>query len=363
MLWKLTTEGLGKTSIRRYNATLRRQERLPRKIWSKLSNEELYGLVNRLNAEIETKTRIAEIKKEINYSHAYFSASDFEEFSDFVKLSSQKTKWANTKLQLLRNYYFKFFLEQNTYITRQTQKSKELNFYHWILSEKKLNIRTVQAVVQIINQFHAFLEDKYEDVEYHKFSKKKIPLTLAKQMMRKRETRAYISPDEYRVICDHIPHHLVPFVFLAYNYGLRLSETLSFTVQKIYRSHIEVNDQQCTKVGLRTDPKDNESRDVEHNFNSAEELYKLVVNIKEVHKDYLSRKFSKTTKLLAEKGLIKRHVDFHSLRHSFCTNLTNKALKENLELNEVRLQMGHEDLRTMQRYLKATKHREKINVF
>lgn len=324
-------------------------QRLPRKLYNKLSKQDLQDLVTRLNYNEDREKRMRERFK---INSAFIPNSFLKEFyelleSEIPTLEVVQGNWAHLERHFLR-YFIQF--GANPMEWHRDHQAQWCNY----LFETGLGPRSLRSIVQISNRFVKFLHWKRPN---------EIPLMIFKPISKARfrkfsvewdesdrgRKRSYISELNYAQMVKKIPNEIKSVFILCYKFGLRRGESMGLYERPecVKKGYLHINKQlkQYTRDHeLKLDTtKGRAARKVPYWYSSPEEVYNLIQKMVVLCPDEYSRKFSEFCKSI--------ELDFtvHDCRHTFITNAVNE---KDVRLNEVRLAVGHTDLRVTSGYLR-----------
>ncbi len=235
-----------------------------------------------------------------------------------------------------------------------------LKDYETHLIHKKSNkVNTVHSNMKIIRKLFndAVMEDKLEESE-NPFRKYKIKTEPT--------TRAYLTDEELSKIekldlkvDSNMNHHRNIYIFAAYAGGLRISDILTLKWKNFNGEHVIIKIHK-TKMPLSVKlpqraldivnfykPKKVDSEHFIFPFLSNDIDYK---DPKVLHNAISSATAytNKELKTIAKLAKVKKHISFHTSRHTFAT----RALRKGMRIEYVSKLMGHAAIKETQIYAK-----------
>lgn len=229
----------------------------------------------------------------------------------------------------------------------------------YLIHSKSNKINTVHSNMKIIRKLFndAVMEDKLEESE-NPFRKYKIKTEPT--------TRAYLNDEELAKIeklelnlDSNMNHHRNIYVFAAYAGGLRISDILTLKWNNFNGEHVIIKIHK-TKMPLSVKlpqraldilnlykPKKVNSEHFIFPFLSNDIDYSVP---KTLHNAISSATAytNKELKVIAKLAKVKKHISFHTSRHTFAT----RALKKGMRIEYVSKLMGHAQIKETQIYAK-----------
>lgn len=146
----------------------------------------------------------------------------------------------------------------------------------------------------------------------------------------------FLTPNEFNrlMMVVHKPYHKAAFV-LAFTCGLRISEVTNLKQENI--------DRQTNQLRIK-ESKGGKSRNIPYNKKVSRYLKHIPMKIG-------IRTLQASLKRAMLRAGIKKDIHFHSLRHSFASNM----LRGGASLKVVQQLMGHSNISTTNIYLHTTK--------
>jgi len=327
-------------------------ERLPTKRYRSMRDdlEELKKFIVRLNQEVPVEQRTIET---IEIRHAYIDEKLLDTYKEFLKAqipSNLKDRYIY-EFNTLKKYFLKFFI--NTLGIPdpiQWHKIHKTEWANYLLENKEVprSMRSKKEITSAANRFMAWLHDRRpEEVPPLRFDP--ISKAKAKEVEADREREGdthiplFIKDDDWKIIEKALPDHLRSVVLLAYNYGLRRSETLGLTVQDVRHGFLSVERQLVAYTDKKPkcgSLKGKEKRKVPHWCGTPDEVHSLISEIVLMSPDTLTAKWTEFIEKL------KLDYTFHDLRHTWITKMIR--LKEH---RDVQLAAGHKNITTTMDYL------------
>ncbi len=329
--------------------------RLPRATYSNcLSREELDQFVARLNGR-ESRRAINEIKTKL----AFLSVKTFEGFRDLLSAEIPNQNNAKVLYHNLHRYCLSFFVDKMGLKDPLEWKAAEAKFGMALLDEleageqhlrifkRKMSIRTIVGLVQLLNRFVYYLHQRQPtEIPYIKFepiSRARFRNYQAILKMEQDEIGKYFVPDEHwLLILRELPLEIRPWICLQYQYGLRRGEVVGLSLVDIKQGFLSVERQlKSSGENPQYKPlKNRMTRRVPHWFTAPADTYDLIEGAEALHPDTLGAKFAECMERL---GFPYRT---HDLRRTFIT----RALRLQSPV-DVQRAAGHSDLRVTMLYM------------
>jgi len=254
-----------------------------------------------------------------------------EQTKSELRLRGYSPKTTNSYLNCLTSYFQ--FKKVNL------NKIDENNIKTFLLNKqkKKYAPQTINLYLNAIKFFYREVLKIPEPINL-KFAKrtKKLPIVLSRQEIKK-----------ITDIIKNLKHKLI--ISLSYGAGLRISEIINLKVKDINLGELTIHlkNAKGKKDRITIFP------------NSIKNDLKVLITTKSPDDFvFLSERGGKlserTLQKVFKKGLknakIKKDATFHSLRHSFATNL----LENGVDVRHVQELLGHQNIRTTQIYTQVT---------
>jgi integrase len=340
MRWKILKDR-NTFSVRRWNNG--KLERLPSSQYSDIRDniDDLDKFVKRLNAPYEAKIKV-------EFSHAFINDSLLADYFNYLSSQIPTQSFAKTEFAYLKNYALTFFIsELHLNRVEEWYAVHETKWAKYLLSKKvPKSVKTKRDIVNALNRFVVWLHKKRPTeitlVKFQPISPAKFKEVNALRILNKevRETKLIAAEDWKKIHLSASPT-ILPFIMLAYHYGLRRSETLGCVPGIIKNGYLEVN-QQLRQLGVYAPLKGRLSRKVPHWFAKPGDAFMWVSNAQTnvMHPSTLTHTWND---LMERLGM---DYDFHDLRHSFITH----AMRAHPP-RDVQLAAGHQNIQTTMKYL------------
>lgn len=195
-----------------------------------------------------------------------------------------------------------------------------------------------------INQYHATLRLVFEkiykipfnfDIPYARRANK-LPVVLSRRDI-----------DDVLNVIKNPKHKLL--IALSYGAGLRVSEAINLKVKDIDLEELTLHIKQAKGAKDRITIFPEKLRNGINNLITSKESHQFLFESARGGK-LTSRTAQKIFANALKKAGIKKEATFHSLRHSFATHL----LENGVDIRYVQELLGHQNIRTTQRYTQVT---------
>lgn len=321
---------------------------------TKIKRSQFYQVVYELNGKRKTiSTKTSDKEEATKFLNSFIPGNPEKQItnSPLLKLSEFKEEYINyAKLRFSKSYVersiepaFKFLIEYAGDIPLKQLDLKTIdNFiiakYNKSKSAAALYYRTLKSAFS-----KAVVWNYLEDNPIKKIKAPKVP----------KSNPVFISENELNLILEKTQDEQLKNIFkVAFFTGMRLAEILNMrsywidTQQNII-SLKNSNDFTTKSKKERIIPIHPRitSIVIKQNSNSDDFIFNRKINSK-YNEDYVSKQFKKA--LRAAK--LNDQIHFHSLRHSFASNLVQKGVN----LYVVKELLGHEDIKTTQIYSHLT---------
>lgn len=282
---------------------------------------------------------------------------EFDSHLSFTKTSLPKTlsEYASEYSEFIRNTFSKKYLSSvQLSFRKMIEHLGDINLQ--VISTKdtqKFLTETRQRTKKGAELYHRTLKAafnralEWEYIDNNPFLKIRLPKTY-------KEHPIFIAKSELDVILTSTQNHLLKEIFItAFYSGLRLGEIVNMKWNWIDldRGIITVlHDENFVNKGKkdRIIPMVNAVKEIflrqakcKTNSISSEFVFTRIPGIK-FNEDYVSRKFKRAVR----KANLSDKIHFHTLRHSFASNLVQSGI----DLYVIKELLGHEDVRTTQIY-------------
>jgi integrase/recombinase XerC len=302
------------------------------------------NITNKRN-KITTKTTS---KKEANkflceFEKKYNSNSLIKSISiqDFIKyFKSHKTELTKKVI----DYYTKEFIafQDFTKIAIKDITQIYLNNYKDYLNNKNLKNSTVKTkLARVLYVLNFAKESNFIDSNI----KYKLPKISVVQIQ-----KDFLTTIEFQELLSYCKNNeLKDIIQIAFETGLRLNESINLQWHCIDFNNklLTLNNKTYTTKNrkIRIIPLNNTALEIlQSRFNNKQSEYVFTYNSNKWCVSTLQYKFKRLCKLIFGKY---KNISFHSLRHSFASNLElNKT-----SLNTIKELLGHSNIATTQRYL------------
>jgi len=222
---------------------------------------------------------------------------------------------------------------------------------------------TISKQQQATNRFLEWLHDRnpkvFPSVRLKAYSRSK--MRAYRLRWKTKSVGKYIPDHHIKIILENIDPKIRPYVWRQQAYGLRLQESMACLPEDIKGDYLRIHQQLVAIPDGKPQYdilKDREERKVPHWFASKKEAYNDFTKTDWLlHPATYSHKFAEEMERLTEKfsrQLKGEKLDYatHDLRRTFITN----CFKKGIVPDEIRLAVGHSDIRTTMKYAKD--HRE-----
>lgn len=315
-------------------------QRYPAAKYKKLPGQEIEALVRRLNTTYEIERRLAE--ERYNFDHAYINKNSLELFETHLKKNAEDRGHVGTTMTRLKVYVFDYFVNKCQLPDPSRWHLKEDSWGTWLLN-KDLSPTVIRKIVATANRFTQFLVDRvYPEMQAARILEpvganvlREMSAKLVKEKSRKTK---YIKEAVFNQILEKAAQEdpeILPNIKLCYSFGLRISETLGLSREKLLKESLLVDEQGDGVVNGKQTKRSTKSfsRRVPYWNMSAKEAWQLIQAIKPMHHNTLIKRVNW---LLADFG----HTS-HDFRRTFITNSFRKA-----HWKDVMKAAGHRDVRT-----------------
>ncbi|MFA6978630.1 MAG: tyrosine-type recombinase/integrase [Ignavibacteriaceae bacterium] len=287
------------------------------------------------------------------------------ECSHHIKENRSSSYWRSVKIAL--RYFVEYFGEQRSISSIQLREIEDfvIHLRHIVKKGYVVYFRNLKAA------FNKAIDWKY--ISENHFLKIKLP-------KRQKASPAYISSEQFPKILCHVTIAVIRFIILtAYYTGMRLNELVNMTWKNVdlVARIITVGDDEFTTKGrnqryipicdelyevlVRISPsKTEKTSPIVLSINKADNGKRYVFSKSNGMRwtgDYISKKFKNACKAAG----IDNSIHFHSLRHSFASNLVQKGVS----LYAIKELLGHSSITTTEIYshLNMDSLREAIKTF
>lgn len=360
-------------SIRRYarEAGKTKWFRLPIDEYDReATNEhELRAFVKRLNKSLDTE--LSRAKEAYDIQHEFLSQKILDEYAEYVHSKSTDASAADVIIKRTFKSFLAFFVNRMQlndpvdWFSQQSvwgaallnQKPKTMTDAKWekirlLPAGERQAAKTIRDTVMFANRFYKWLHTRHPKLFplliFEPLSRAQLRLHDGKRQLDKRsETLGQFIPEkDWKVIEKSLPADIYPFVWLAYNFGLRRAETLAIRPEDIKKGYLHP-DRQLVAIPSPDSPnfgplKSRLSRKVSYWFTTPDEAYDVVSRIeKRMHTATLSRRVAAAMLKLGFS------YQMHDCRRTWIT----RALRSGKSLAEVRDCAGHSSIETTNRYL------------
>jgi integrase len=358
MKWGLTKEkqrGALRFVIKRWNPDLGRPERLPVTEYQHIreKEDELREFVKRLNAPLAAITKV-------DFKHAFINDELLTEYLEYLQTKITTQSVARTQFGYLKNYVLNYFIgtldlmnPNDWYAVHQTKWAQYLLNHEVVRAAK-----TKRDVVIEANRFLEWLADRRgNEIKFKRlepFTRKRLDSVDAQRKLEGDfHDRKIITDDHWALIEKRLPTAIRAHTHIAYNYGLRRSETLGLKSTDVKKGYLSV-ERQLWKVKdkfVEAPTKGKMTRKVPHWFATPAAAYHWIESIQQnpmspwqltkIWRDYVKGLTDANGKSM---GL---DYDFHDLRHTFVT----KAMRAQSKPRDVQLAAGHKHISVTMQYL------------
>jgi hypothetical protein len=332
------------------------------------SREEIERIARQLN--LRDASEIKRAKEAYEWRHTFITESLMESYKEHLTANIVSKGWRESLYKYARknmNWFIDKCKESDPLEWKRLQARWTMALFceltgtdadRYRMWDDAIHPDTISKQVQATNRLLEWLHDNYPknfpSIRLKAYSKSKMKDYRAR--WKSRVVGRYIPDDHAEVILKHIDAKLKPYVWLQLNFGLRRQEAMAIRPKNIYKDHLLIDEQlvALTDGEAQYDLlKDKESRKVSYWFAKAKEVSEMVRDIDWLmHPDTYSHRFA--DELVRIQGLHAKELKSfrldvyctHDLRRTFCSN----AFRAQKIPDEIRLCMGHEDIRTTQKY-------------
>lgn len=248
-----------------------------------------------------------------------------------LKIRNYSSKTIKSYLYALKEY---FTFKRNNFESLDIENIRKFLLRK---QESRVSSQTINLCLNAIKFFYREVVKAPEKIDL-KFAKrtKKLPIVLSR-----REIAEIISAT------NNVKHKL--FLSLAYGAGLRVSEVINLQVRDVDFEELTIHLKQAKgkKNRITIFP---EKLKAEIQSLAAGKDKKDFVFESERGGRLAARTVQKVFENSLKKSKIKKDATFHSLRHSFATHL----LENGVDVRYVQELLGHQNIRTTQRYTQVT---------
>lgn len=314
----------------------------------KPKNKPFYQIIYFRNGKKTSKTTKTKRKSEaMKFLSEFKKNLQTKEIIPEIKLSDYREKY----LEYMKRGYSKSYLTSIDLSLRKLQEftgDVYLNKITRAIAEDFITstYKRTKYGARVFNRnlkaaFNKAMEN-WKYVEENPFKKIKIPKIPEKLPV-------FVTEPEFRVILDHTDSQLMKDIFtVAFFTGMRLSEITNLTWSNIDFGNkvvIVKNTETFTTKSKkeRIIPMTKEVNSIFHKYDSIKRsvdhpvFYRILGIV--LRGDYISKRFRVAVK---KADLYRKGIHFHSLRHSFASNLVLKGVP----LVIVKELMGHSDIST-----------------
>lgn len=316
--------------------------RLPSKKYQSIRDNEaeLIQLVKRLNAPEDAKLKVS-------FKHAFINDALMEEYLRYLTAQIPSESGARQEYSYLKRHVLNFFIGKldlmnplDWHRVHETQWAE-----HLLGPDAPKAAKTKRDIVIAANRFIGWLHkqrpEEVPPLEFKPLSRAKLKdIEAHRELNKEIRIRGLIPEKDMKTILNKAPKHLLPFINLAYHYGLRRAETLGVKSGDVKKGFLAL-ERQMVKLEQFKPLKGKSKRSIPHWFCKAAEAYKWI----EDSQSLLINPSTLTHEWNELMGVLEMSWDFHDLRHSFIT----KAIRLHAS-RDVQLAAGHKDIRTTMGY-------------
>ena len=273
-----------------------------------------------------------------NYDKLSYCSKFSENMQEQLDQTKRELKIRNYSQKTIKSYLYG--LKKYFSFKKENFESLDINNIKGFLllcQEKGISAQSRNAFLNAIKFFYRNVIKTNEKIEIHSARKNKgLPTVL--------------SRSEIKIILETIKnqkHRLL--LSLAYGAGLRVSEVINLKVQDIDLQELTIHIKQAKgKKDRITVFPEGLSADIQ-NLAAGKDKNDFVFSSERGGK-LTTRTAQKIFERAIKKATIKKEAAFHSLRHSFATHL----LENGVDIRYVQELLGHQNIRTTQRYTQVT---------
>jgi integrase len=343
-------------------------QRYPREEYAKLAFADVEAFVVRLNGEYDQALKRAKEAYEIK--HQFITEELIEEWAKHVRANQNNQVLARQIIRNVRVHFLFFFVHKLEladpvdWYQRQdewgkallNEKPEGMSQAKWgkVRLHKEGIVRSsamINKVVMFSNSFIKFIHQKKPRL-FPLLVFNPIPSAVLSRHDAKRNLSGkgskrgkFVRPGDWETILAKTDPTILPFIKLAYYFGLRDAETLGVKLDDVMENYLHAQ-RQLVNLPNPTEPvygpmKNNKGRKIFYWFTTPKEAYRLIKTLPLLmHPTTLSAAVSAEMKRM---GLTYKMHDF---RRTFIT----RALKAGHPQIDVRDCAGHADLQTTNLY-------------
>ncbi len=261
------------------------------------------------------------------------------QMSEYITKLQREIKLRNYSPKTLKIYTtcVQVFLKHITPQTPEKTSRDEIVDFLLLLQTQEKSSKTINVYKESIKFFYAEVLEMPKDLRIH-FSKeaKKLPVVLSRNEIQK--LLASVTNKKHRFL-----------LAITYGAGLRISETVYLRVGDFdlenFSIHIKRGKGNKDRITIFPEKLKNDIIDLSR-LKSTDDF--LVES--ERGGNLTTRSLQKIFEKALKKSGIQKPATFHSLRHSFATHL----LENGVDIRYVQELLGHQNIRTTQRYTQVT---------
>lgn len=337
------------------------------------SREDLERIVRQLNLRYDSDLKRA--KEAYEWRHTFITEKIMEKYKTYLKANVDSKGFRDT-LYFYARKNLNWFIEKCRqpdpleWKGLQTRWSLALfcdlegidadKFRMW---EEPVAPDTISKQMQATNRFLEWLHDEdpktFPAVRLKAYSRSK--MRAYRLRWKTKSVGKYIPDHHMKIILENIDSKIRPYVWRQKTYGLRLQEAMACLPADIKNDYLRIHQQLVAVTDGKPHYdilKDREERKVPHWYATKKETYQNFTETNWLmHPDTYSHKFAEEMERISKeksKLLKGEKLDYatHDLRRTFITN----AFRDSKVPDEIRLAVGHSDIRTTMKYAKD--HRE-----
>lgn len=362
--WYLIKNESGKHTIRRYRNDGEKiiWQRYPKEKYRNLKASDLDAFLTRLNGEREVLRKRAEEAYKIQ--HTFITQEVQDAFSAFIETSVPSRREASQIINIVNKRFLHFFINQLGLTDPMDWKEEQLIWGRALLNKPKNEKQrifkganyvpsnsTIKLHIISANRFMAWLHERnprlFPLIKFQPISPASLRLHEASRKLDSKEVEGigqFIPEADWARIKKEVDPRIKSFLVVAYELGLRRSETLGVQLEDVRQGHFYLQRKLVSYSGGQAEfapPKSRKPRKIPYWFTTAKEIYRIIETIEDrMHPDTLTDLFNQ------EMRRLKMSYGLHDFRRTFIT----RALRLHAPI-DVQRAAGHSSLTTTMRYV------------